>query len=450
MTRLMAAKSYRVVVGLGKTGFSCARWLQQQQVPFCLVDTRSAPPMLEQFRAAFPEVLLQAGTIDPQLLAQAAEIILSPGLAPEESFLDAARAAGVPVIGDIECFYRQARAPVIAITGSNAKSTVTTLVGEMAKAAGLDVGIGGNLGTPALDLLAENRQLYVLELSSFQLELLDTFTASVAAYLNLSEDHLDRYGTMQAYDAAKQRIFRNCGTAVCNAQDAATAPHAAVPRRLRFGLQAPGSDGDYGLLQVNGATHLAKGDKALLPVNELKLVGLHNVANALAALAIGEAAGLPLAPMLAVLKTFAGLPHRCQWVRTCKEVRYINDSKGTNVGATLAAIEGLADGQKKNIVLIAGGEGKDADFSPLQAACARSVKACILIGRDAPLLARALGTACTLVHALDFRSAVQQAAGLASAGDCVLLSPACASFDMFKNYEDRGQQFVALVQELPA
>lgn len=451
MISAMPEKEYRVVVGMGQTGFSCAQFLSQKKMSFCLVDTRSQPPLLQKFKDAFPQAGVQTGNIDPQLLANAQEIILSPGLSPDESFLAMARQKGVSVIGDIELFYRQAKAPVVAITGSNAKSTVTTLVGEMAKAAGIKVAVGGNLGTPALDLLAEDCALYVLELSSFQLELLDTFKAKVSAYLNLSEDHLDRYGSMQAYGAAKQRIFSGTEVAIYNADDLQTLPSDQKTSQLvSFTLRVPRSGQQFGVLYEGDKAFLAKGQEKLLAVNALKIFGMHNVANALAALAIGEAAGFSMSAMLETLKTFAGLPHRCQWVATIKGVRYINDSKGTNVGATLAAIEGLAATGQKNIVLIAGGEGKAADFLPLRAACERAVKACVLIGRDATLIAHAIGDAAQLVYAMDMRSAVQAAANLATKGDSVVLSPACASFDMFKNYEHRGDCFVAAVEELSA
>jgi len=450
MISAIPEKEYCVVVGMGLTGFSCAQFLSQNRRSFCLVDTRSEPPLLQKFKEAFPHVYVQTGTIDPQLLENAQEIILSPGLSPNESFLALARCKDVPVIGDIELFYRQAKAPVIAITGSNAKSTVTTLVGEMAKASGIKVAVGGNLGTPALDLLTEDGELYVLELSSFQLELLDTFKAKVAAYLNLSEDHLDRYGSMGAYGAAKQRIFSGSETAIYNADDGQTRPRDQKTNKLvSFTLRAPQSDEQFGVFYEGDKAFLARGKEKLLAVPDLKIVGMHNVANALAALAIGEAAGFPLSAMLETLKTFAGLPHRCQWVKTLKGVRYINDSKGTNVGATLAAIDGLAVTGQKNIILIAGGEGKDADFLPLRSACERAVKHCVLMGRDAALIANAIGDATQIVYAMDMQSAVQTAANLASAGDSVLLSPACASFDMFKNYEHRGDCFVAAVKELP-
>jgi len=445
MTKTVMGKNYRVVVGMGKTGFSCAQFLSRAGLPFCVVDTRNNPPMLEEFHSAFPDVYVQTGNIDPELLAQALEIIMSPGLSLAEKFLNAAKNKNIPVIGDIELFYRQARAPIVAITGSNAKSTVTTLVGEMAKAAGVKVAVGGNLGTPALDLLNDATELYILELSSFQLELVNTFAAKVAAFLNISEDHMDRYASLNDYIAAKRVIFDRCETAVYNIQDRHTYPSGtAHGEQVTFGVDKT-KRSDFGLVTKDGQTYLAKHSTLLASVAELKMAGMHNVSNALAALAIGEAAGLPMTVMCEVLKNFTGLPHRCQLVKTIRQVHYIDDSKGTNVGATLAAIAGLSYPDRKNIVLIAGGEGKGADFSPLHVACQQSVKACVLIGRDAPLIASALTDATQIVYAMDMLSAVQAATRLASANDTVLLSPACASFDMFKNYEHRGACFVDAV-----
>lgn len=442
-----SGKAYRVVVGMGKTGFSCAHYLSRAALPFCVVDTREQPPLLADFVASFPDVYMQTGTIDPELLAGAVEIVMSPGVSTTESFLAAAKTRQVPLIGDIELFYREAKAPIIAITGSNAKSTVTTLVGEMAKAAGLPVAVGGNLGTPALDLLDDKAALYVLELSSFQLELVSSFSASIAALLNISEDHMDRYPSLADYIASKQVIFKRCGTAVYNRADKHSYPAYPSALGISFGVDSA-SGKDFGLLTRDGQTFLAKGNEVVLNVAELQIAGLHNVSNCLAALAIGDAAGWSLPVMATALKNFKGLPHRCQLVNTIAGVRYIDDSKGTNVGATLAAIEGLAAKERKNIILIAGGEGKGADFSPLHSACLRAVKACVLIGRDAPLIARALGNVTQVVYASDMPAAVLAASQLAAANDTVLLSPACASFDMFKNYEHRGECFVDAVRAL--
>jgi UDP-N-acetylmuramoylalanine--D-glutamate ligase len=448
MTAPVIGKNYRVIVGMGKTGLSCAGFLYAQHLPFCMVDTRAQPPLLEMIRKRFPEVYCQTGHIDPELLAQAEEIIMSPGVSQGEKFLQAAKQRQVPLAGDIELFYRQAQAPIIAITGSNAKSTVTTLVGEMARASGVQVAVGGNLGTPALELLDAAVELYVLELSSFQLELVTTLRSKVAAILNISEDHMDRYATLREYVAAKQKIYTHCETAVFNAQDNLTRPADGILCKAHAFTLGKAEAGSYGVQQFNGKAWLANGEQPLLAIEELQLSGLHNVANCLAALAIGEAAGFSLEVMVSVLRTFSGLPHRCQRVAEINAVRYIDDSKGTNVGATLAAIEGLAAHTGKNIVLIAGGEGKGADFTPLRAACQHAVKACVLIGRDARLIAAAIADATQLVYAVDMASAVRTASELAAAGDTVLLSPACASFDMFRNYEHRGDCFVQAVQVL--
>lgn len=455
LTGIMTGKpahgsEYRVVVGLGKTGFSLAKFLRAQQQMFYAVDTRPAPPQLDVFRREFPGVYVEAGVIDEVLLSGAREILMSPGVSLDEPCLRAARAAGVPVAGDIEIFFRQAKAPIVAITGSNAKSTVTTLVGEMARAAGIRVAVGGNLGTPALELFDDSCELYVLELSSFQLETVSTFVAKVATILNISEDHMDRYSSLDAYVVAKQRIYESCQVAVFNRQDVHTVPATATTgTQVRFGLDQP-APGDYGLVFRDGAQYLARGDELLIDTRDIKLFGMHNMANCLAALAIGEAAGFSREAMLTALKSFTGLPHRCQWVAEINGVRYINDSKGTNVGATLAAIDGLVESGRRNLVLIAGGEGKGADFSPLASACQRAVKTCVLIGRDGKLIEQALANATTTVYAADMPQAVKTAAGIARHGDTVLLSPACASFDMFRNYEHRGECFVAAVKELAA
>jgi UDP-N-acetylmuramoylalanine--D-glutamate ligase len=448
MTAPISLKNYRVIVGMGKTGLSCAEFLRARGLPFCMVDTRAQPPLLEVVHKKFPDVFCQTGHIDPGLLAHAEEILMSPGVSQAENFLQAAKQRQVPLLGDIELFYRAARAPIIAITGSNAKSTVTTLVGEMAKASGVRVAVGGNLGTPALELLDDSVELYVLELSSFQLELVTTFRSKVAAILNISEDHMDRYATLREYVDAKQQIYIHCETAIYNAQDKLTRPADSILCKAHAFTLGKAEAGSYGLQQIDGKAWLAKGEQPLLALEELQLSGMHNVANCLAALAIGDAAGFSLDAMLSVLRTFSGLPHRCQLVETLGNVRYINDSKGTNVGATIAAIEGLVEFQQKNIVLIAGGEGKGADFILLRAACQQAVKACVLIGRDAQLIATAIDDATRIVYAIDMASAVQTASELAAAGDTVLLSPACASFDMFSNYEHRGDCFVQAVQML--
>jgi UDP-N-acetylmuramoylalanine--D-glutamate ligase len=433
-------------VGLGVTGLSCARYLYRRGLPFSVVDTRTHPPGLEELRREMPEVPVYAGLFPTDLLSGAGELVVSPGLALDDHLLTAPREAGVPIVGDIDLFVREATAPVIGITGSNAKSTVTELVGQMARDAGLDTGVGGNLGTPALDLLAPERELYVLELSSFQLERAGQLDLAVAAVLNVSADHLDRHGSLAAYHQAKHRIFRGCRSVVVNRDDPLTVPLVAdAVRVIEWRMGEPELDG-LGLREVEGREHLCHGFDALLPVAELGLVGRHNVGNALAALAIGYAAGLELSRMVETLRTFRGLPHRCQPVAEVGGVRYVDDSKGTNVGATEAALAGL--GGQRDIVLIAGGQGKGADFGPLRGPVSRHCRAVVLIGEDAPALRRALDGAAPVLDADSMDGAVRVAAGKARPGDCVLLSPACASFDMFSGYVERGRAFCRAVEQL--
>lgn len=433
-----------VVVGLGRTGMSVVRYLRAQGRAVAVTDTRAAPPALPQLRALAPEVTVSAGGLDQRLLAGADAIVVSPGIAAQGAFFDAARAQGLPVYGDIELFARAARAPVVGITGTNGKSTVTTLVGNMAQRAGRRTRVGGNLGAPALELLDPGAELYVLELSSYQLDTTESLTLAAAAVLNVSADHLDRYGTLDAYAASKARIFRRCGTAVLNADDHLVSMMGRqAQRRLHFSLQVA-SSAEYHLHQHGASAWLARGPEQLLALRELKLQGRHNVANALAALALGEALDLPRAAMLAELREFAGLPHRCAWVADLAGVRYIDDSKGTNVGATRAAVAGL-DGP---LLLIAGGDGKGQNFAPLAAALRGKVKRAVLIGRDARALGVALAGICEIDYCATLEAAVLMAAGRAQPGDTVLLSPACASLDMFRDYAQRGEVFAAAVHGL--
>jgi UDP-N-acetylmuramoylalanine--D-glutamate ligase len=448
---VIASSVNRVVVGLGVTGLSCARYLYRRGVPFSVVDTRPDAPGLEDFRAEMPDVPVFAGLYPAELISSASELIVSPGVALDAPVVVQAREAGVNIVGDIDLFMREAAAPVVGITGSNAKSTVTELVGQMARDAGLDVGVGGNLGTPALDLLAPERALYVLELSSFQLERAGELKLAVATVLNVSADHLDRHGSMPRYHQAKHRIFRGCGKVVVNRDDPLTIPLVADAVEVISWRMGEPELGGFGLRLVASQEYLCHDFQPLLRCDELGLVGRHNVANALAALAIGHGAGLPMAAMVATLRRFSGLPHRAQQIANIAGVRYVNDSKGTNVGATLAALNGL--GGARNIVLIAGGQGKGADFSQLQEAVASHCKQLILIGEDAPLLEKALREQVPVVMASSMDEAVVRAAAVAQAGDYVLLSPACASFDMFSGYVQRGEVFcqaVARLQEAPA
>ncbi|HTO19837.1 MAG TPA: UDP-N-acetylmuramoyl-L-alanine--D-glutamate ligase [Pseudomonas sp.] len=447
---LIASDQFRIVVGLGKSGMSLVRHLARRGLPFAVADTRAAPPELETLRRDFPQIEVRCGALDVDFLCRASELLVSPGLALATPALQQAAARGVKLSGDIELFAREARAPIVAITGSNAKSTVTTLVGEMAAAAGRKVAVGGNLGTPAPDLLADDVELYVIELSSFQLETTDVLNAEVATCLNVSEDHMDRYADLQAYHLAKHRIFRGARQVVINRDDALSRPLVADQLPCwTFGLGKPDFRG-FGLVEENGEKWLAFQFEPLMPARELKIRGAHNQANALAALALGHAVGLPFAPMLDTLKTFAGLPHRCQWVRERREVNYYDDSKATNVGAALAAIEGLGADIDGQLVLIAGGDGKGADFSSLRGPVAQHCRAVVLLGRDAGLIADALGDAVPQVRVASLDEAVQRCAELAEPGDAVLLSPACASLDMFKNFEERGRLFAAAVEALPA
>lgn len=446
---IIVSSEQRVVVGLGVTGVSVARYLAHRGERFAVVDTRNDPPGLAQLRSEFPEISVFAGDIPQSLLNAASELVVSPGLALDLPFLREASAAGARICGDIDLFVAAARAPVIGITGSNAKSTVTALVGAMAVAAGRNVGIGGNLGTPALDLLANGRDLYVLELSSFQLERSDSLNLAVACVLNLSADHLDRHGSLPRYHSAKHRIFRGCRHAVVNSDDPLTIPPGGDGMQASaWRLREPDLHG-FGIHRDDhGVEWLAQGFDELMPVSAIALPGRHNLANALAALAIGQGARLPMAAMLETLRRFQGLPHRCQLVAERHGVRWINDSKATNVAAARAAIEGM--GQGRNVVLIAGGRGKGGDFAALRQPVAMHCKAVLLIGETAAQLATALGDAVLVQHCGSLQEAVQAAAALAVAEDCVLLSPACASFDMFCNYLERGDVFAAAVGDLPA
>jgi len=435
---------HTVVVGLGKTGLSVVRYLRARGGTVSVTDTRAAPPALAALNRLAPEVNVRTGGLDERLLNGADAIVVSPGIAARGTFFDAARARGLPVVGDIELFARAACAPVVGITGTNGKSTVTTLVGGMAQRAGRRVRVGGNLGEPALELLDPAAELYVLELSSYQLDTTESLTLQAAAVLNVTPDHLDRYGTLAEYAASKARIFRRCGTAVVNADDRAVAAMGALAaRQLKFSLD-PRSGAHYTLQVRDGRDWLARGAEPLLAVAELRVAGRHNAANALAALALGEALELPRAAMLAELRAFPGLPHRAEWVADVAGVRYINDSKGTNVGATLAAVSGL-DGP---LLLIAGGDGKGQDFAPLAAALRGKVRLALLIGRDARALGAAIGDSCEVRYCESLEQAVRTAAQGARSGDTVLLSPACASLDMFSDYAQRGAVFAAAVRGL--
>lgn len=438
-----------LIVGLGKTGLSCARFLAARGIEIAVTDTRLHPPGLDELEAEWPDVAVFVGGFDAEAFERADMLLVSPGVSLREPLIAEARAKGSEVLGDIELFARIVEAPVIAITGSNGKSTVTSLVGEMAASAGRQVAVGGNIGTPALDLIDEQNDLYVLELSSFQLETTNSLNACASTILNISEDHMDRYSSLTDYTAAKAKIFHGSGTLVINKDDprvTATLDMISSGRSVvYFGLNEPASEHEFGICYQANEPWLCLGKENLLAVSELRIKGLHNQSNALAALALGYAAGLSIPAMLNALRAYTGLPHRCQWLGEYNQVNWFNDSKATNVGATLAAIEGIEANQ---IVLIAGGQGKGQDFTPLAAVLSDKVRKVILIGEDAKIIAQSIDRHVDVLYANDMAEAVAYAAEQAEAGDAVLLSPACASFDMFSGYEQRGEVFTGLVRSL--
>ncbi|KZX81402.1 UDP-N-acetylmuramoyl-L-alanine--D-glutamate ligase [Oleiphilus sp. HI0009] len=447
---LIASDKHSLVLGLGETGLSCARFLKRIGRSFSMADTRQNPPNLDQVKNMYPDVAISLGEIADDALCNYSELILSPGLDPKYPAIQKAKEAGVAVRGDIDLFAEHVNAPMIAITGSNGKSTVTTLVGEMAANAGINVRVGGNLGTPALDLLEDDVELYVMELSSFQLELVNKLNADVACLLNISEDHMDRYDSKMAYLQAKQRIFRGAKTVVVNDDEALSQPLQAQGMKiLHYGLNSLDLN-KFGFSDERLGATLMHGFESLIDVSELKIAGKHNYSNALAALAMGYAAGLPFDAMLNALKNFIGLEHRCEWVRQLNGVTFINDSKGTNGGATAAAIAGygpqLADGGK--VILIAGGDAKGATLHELKKPVTEFTRSVIAFGVDANVIAEAVESILPVTIVDTLRAAVQLASDTAESNDLVLFSPACASFDMYKNFEVRGQAFKDEVAQL--
>jgi len=437
--------SRALVLGLGRTGLSVSRYLQRKGLAVRVADTRASPPGGEALRQQVPAAELRTGVFTSSLLDNVAQVVISPGLSLQEPLVREALDRGLPVVGDIELFAREAQAPVAAVTGTNGKSTVTTLVAELALAGGRRSLAGGNLGEPALDLLERPvPDVYVLELSSFQLETTHSLRTAAATVLNVTPDHMDRYATLAEYAAAKARIFDGCEVAVINADDATV---RAMPRSgqrvVSFSLEA--HDADYALQRLPAPMIMRRGEP-LLPLAAMKLPGLHNAANAMAALALAEALDLPTGPALEALCAFGGLPHRSQWVADVGGVCYVNDSKGTNVGATLAAVQGMPG----PLVVIAGGDGKNQDFAALRAAFAGKVRHVVLIGRDAPSLEQALAGVCVTERAVDMGAAVHAAQLAARPGDTVLLSPACASLDMYRDYTHRGDEFALAVRSLAA
>lgn len=440
-----------LVVGLGKTGHSIASYLRRRNKPFMVYDTRSAPEGTADFYSEFPGVDVFLGEFPPTLYAQLSGIICSPGVPLDSAFIKKAQESKVPVFGDIECLMQEVEAPIIAITGTNGKSTVTTLVGEMTKAAGKTVAVAGNIGLPVLDILdvGVTYDLWVLELSSFQLDLTHSLKPLAATVLNITPDHLDRHHTMDAYIHSKQHIYDNAKTIIYNREDKLTFPKDALKNvnTISFGLDKP-NEKNWGLITNGIHQFIAYGNECLLSVEELHLKGKHNWLNVMSACALAMAAGVSTAHMIEVLKRFTGLPHRSQWVREIDGVAWINDSKGTNVGATVSAISGIGGSMQGKIVLIAGGQGKGADFSELRSPVLDYVRSVVLIGQDAKLIENALGSGVSVVHAPSLEMAVQLAKKEAKPGDVVLLSPACASFDMFRDFNHRGDDFVAAVNAL--
>ncbi len=450
-----------LVLGLGDTGLSCARWLAARGAQISVADSRTAPPQASRLAELLPQVPLHAGEFDDALLQAADLLVVSPGVPLAEPAVARAVAAGVEAVGDVELFARALRAlnaqrehpmRVIAITGSNGKSTVTAMCGDMCRLAGLTTCVAGNIGLPVLDALyeveqgmAEAPQMWVLELSSFQLETTTSLDADAASVLNLSEDHMDRYADMDAYAAAKARVFSGHGVQVVNRDDPRSMAMVRPDRRVvSFGLDRCPHEEDFGRCE----DELCMGEELLMPLAALPVAGLHNAANALAALALTHSLGLPMEALLRALVHFNGLPHRVEKVAEIEGVTWYDDSKGTNVGATEAALYGMGT---RRAVVILGGDGKGQDFAPLKAAVEANARAVVLIGRDAPLIAAAIeGSGVETVTAAGMRDAVEQAHRLARPGDAVLLSPACASFDMFRNYIHRAEAFTEAVRALAA
>lgn len=417
--------AYKIIIGLGKTGVSCARHLLKQKCQIAITDSRLTPPNLEQVKQEFPNIKFYLGEFDYKILSQANELIISPGVSNKEPVIAACINAGIPVLSDIELFARAAKAPIIAITGANGKSTVTSLVGQMAQNANKKVKIGGNLGVPALDLLAPDTELYVLELSSFQLENTYSLKPAAATVLNISPDHMDRYLNLNEYIMTKQRIYNNCQIAILNLDDPVSHQGAKLPKNIIT-------------FSLDNAQNLPN----------LKIKGRHNTSNALAALALGRAINLSEESMHKTLQEFPGLAHRCQWVANINQVDWYNDSKGTNVGATKSAIEGLGVDNQGKIIVILGGISKGADFTQLQDVIKQYVRTIVLIGKDAGLIEQALFGVCRIIQANSMHEAVKICAREAEPRDIVLLSPACASFDMFANFEHRGLVFTKEAIEL--
>jgi UDP-N-acetylmuramoylalanine--D-glutamate ligase len=448
-----------LVLGLGASGMSMTRFAVRRGAKVSVADSREAPPYLEQLRQELPQVSLHLGPFQPRSFEGADMIAVSPGVPLFEPLIRRAHERGVPIVGDIELFGRIreefAGAKVLGITGSNGKSTVTEMVGAMCRASGIRTLVAGNIGLPILDAISEidsgrrrRPDVFVLELSSFQLETTESLEPDAAVVLNVSEDHLDRYQDMPEYARAKSRVYFGSGVQVVNRQDAWSRAMAQPGRCVfTFGADEPKGERDWGLRTLSGQAWLAQGGENLMQASELQVAGLHNAVNALAALALCRALRLSYAPLIKALREFRGLPHRVQRIAEFAGIAFYDDSKGTNVGATVAALQGMA----QRCVPILGGDGKGQDFSPLREAVKEHARAVVLIGRDREAIASAIeGSGVTAERASDMEDAVRRAFRLACPGDSVLLSPACASFDMFRNYEHRAQVFLDAVKRLEA
>lgn len=433
-----------LVVGLGNTGLSVAHYLQKLGFNFAITDSRDKPPLIDEFFQVMPDTPVFTGGFDEAAFKVATHLIVSPGVSLTEKSIVKAIANGSKIVSDIDLFACSVDAPIIAITGSNGKSTVTTMLGEMAKCAGKKVGVGGNLGTPALDLLEQGAELYVLELSSFQLERTSVLNAAAATVLNVSADHLDRHADIAKYAQEKQNVFSGNGVMVINVDDPIVDAMQEEDRRiLTFSIK---KDADFYIANNGDVDYLMHNKQCLMPLAELLLEGRHNAANALAALALGVSIGLDEHAMCNALKTFKGLDHRMQRVAEIRGVTWVNDSKATNIGACVAALQGY----DRKVILIAGGDAKGADMKELTPAIKEKAKSVILMGKDAGLIKQALNNCVPVYAAENMAQAVQISASLARVGDSVLLSPACASLDQYKNYQDRGDQFSKAVLGLLA
>jgi len=436
-----------VVLGAGLTGLSCVQFLHGQNILFTVNDSRETPVNLAEFNARYNNVELITGHWDKVLIATAELLIVSPGIDTSIAEIADHISPNCSVIGDIELYCRLKELPILAVTGSNGKSTVVSLLAHLSEKLGYKTQLGGNIGSPVLDQITEISDYLILELSSFQLETLTSMRAVAATVLNISDDHLDRHKTLENYTAIKQSIYSQCQTAVINRDDLATAANVKNNSKIiSFGCDIPKVE-QFGIKEITGQKYLMFGEQALIALNKLPLAGLHNASNYLAALALGYCAGWSITAMVTHLNSFTGLIHRCQRLNSDDGVSWVNDSKATNVGATLAAITGLSGTLSKNnkLILIAGGEGKGADFTPLKSAIFEHVSHLYTLGKDGDKIA-ALDKKAIKVSSL--KEAVMKAKHIASVGDVILLSPACASFDMFKNYQERGQTFIDAVDSV--